>query len=888
MAPIPDHGATLLTGRRLAVYQVQERIGAGAMGEVYRARDTRLGRDVAIKILPAAFTGDPERLARFEREARVLASLNHPNIATIHGIEDGDGMPALVMELVDGETLAERIARGPIRIADALEIATQIADALDAAHQRGIVHRDLKPANIKVTPANTVKVLDFGLAKVTEAPEWSQAPTATISGTREGVILGTAAYMSPEQTRGQAVDKRADIWAFGCVLYEMLTGRAAFAGATGPDIIAAILDREPDWWLLPAPTPEGARRVLRRCLDKDPKRRLRDVGDARAELNESLPTDASSAAATGARGASRQRFGWLAAAAVVAGVGTTAWIASRNPTELAPPVTRTTVTLPASQALDTEEGAGPLAISADGRRLVYVARRDGRAELYLRDLDQFEPRLLAGTEGAAYPFFSPDGQWVAFFAGGRLKRTSVLGGAPVPICDAPVAGRGGTWSPDGTIIFDPGDSGLMRVAASGGKPAPLTSQDSEVDARDLSWPHFLPDGRALLATIATAEQGPQLAVFALDTGRWRLLGPGLQAQYLPSGHLLYHAAQVTEGELHAVRFDAGELALEGAPFSVLDSVFRARNGGAAYFAAALNGTLVFAPGGLAHTLVDVDRTGRRTPLTDDRRGFRFPSLSPDGRRLAVTIDPRPSEIWVYDLGRRSGIPLTTQGHSLTSIWTPDGTHVLYTSQGDIYKRTADARVPQERLLARDLPQYPVSWSADGKRLVFHEENAADTFDIRIMEIGAGERPLIATSASELHGIVSPDGRWLAFSSDESGRREIHVRPFPNVDAGQWVVSRGGHSPRWARDGRELFYMNGASLMSVAVDTRGASFVSGAPVTLFTGSFDTTQDMNYDVFPDGQHFVMVEADPDSRPTRLQVVLNWSEELKRREAASAARR
>jgi serine/threonine protein kinase/Tol biopolymer transport system component len=887
-----------LTGRRLGIYHVQELIGAGGMGEVYRARDTRLGRDVAIKILPAVFVSDPQRLARFEREARVLASLNHPNIATIHGIEEGDpstgsgqAAPALVMELVDGETLAERIARGPLRIGDALAIATQIAEALDAAHEKGIVHRDLKPANIKITPGGTVKVLDFGLAKAIH-PEGlaggpSNAPTMTVSGTREGVIVGTAAYMSPEQARGLAVDKRTDIWAFGCVLYEMLTGRAAFSGETISDVVAAILEREPDWDALPSALSPALRRVLRRCLDKDPKRRVRDIGDARADLADTSTPE--TAAGTGPSTGRRRDIWRIVAVAALGGVLVLSLVIRDRLTRatVAPSsVTRTTLTLPGGQELDTAGGAAPIAISPDGQRVAYVARRDGRAQLYVRELDAFEPMLMAGTDGAMYPFFSPDGMSVAFFADGKLKRSSILGGGPVPICDAPNIGPGGTWGSDGTIVFDPGDVGLMHVPAAGGMPRLLTTADPSRDARDLAWPRFLPGGRALVLTLADdrSEQASVLAALALDSGEWHVLGPGEQAQYVSSGHLVYHAPHVREGEVQAIQFDAASLAVRGRPFPVLDSVFRARGGGAAYFAAALAGTLVFAPGGLQHTLVDVDRAGRRTPLLDDRRGFRFPSLSPDGRRLAVTIDPRPSQIWVYDLARRSGIPIATEGHSLGSVWTRDGRHVLYGSQADIYQRTADASAPPERLLTRDRPQYPSSWSSDGRLLVFHEENATNTSDIRIMQIGGGERPLITTPATELHGEISPDGRWFVFTSDESGRNEVHVRPFPNVDAGQWIVSRGGESPRWSRDGREIFYMNGASLMSVTVDLSARSFVAGAPVTLLTGPFDTTQDMNYDVFPDGQHFVMVQADPDARPTRLQVVLNWSEELKRREAVS----
>ena len=608
---------------------------------------------------------------------------------------------------------------------------------------------------------------------------------------------------------------------------------------------------------------------------------MRDIADARIELDDSPASDAASTApATG--GTRRRTLSWLGAAAGLAGVLAVVWALSTNAVDRSLPVTRTTITLPANQELDTVGGAAPLALSPDGRRIAYVARRDGRAELYVRELDAFEPKPMTGTEGAAHPFFSPDGQWVAFFADGKLKRASVQGGAPIPICDAPVSGRGGAWGVGGMIVFDPGDSGLMRVAATGGKPERLTSQDADMDARNLSWPHFLPDGRALLATVGPglfAEEGQDaLVVLALDTGEWHMLGPGSQAQYLLSGYLLFHAPGVRQGELHAVGFDAARLALRGTPFSVLDSVFRARGGGAAYFAVAQTGALVFAPGGLAHTLVRVDRNGRRTPLSDDRRGFRFPRLSPDGNQLAVTIDPRPSQIWIYDIARGSRIPLTTDGHNLTPVWTPDGKRVAYNSRGDIFWRTADASRAAERVLARDRPQYPSSWSPDGRFLAFHDDHATNGTDIWVMEREGDLRPLVVTPASELNMKFSPDGRWIAFWALESGRSEVYVRPFPNVDAGKWTVSTaGGHSPVWSRDGRELFYTNGASLMAVSVDGRGSSLLAGTPARLFDGPFDTTQDDNYDVFPDGMTFVMVEADPDARPTRLQVILNWSQEL-----------
>jgi Tol biopolymer transport system component len=894
---VSDVGASVLTGRRLGGYQVQARLGAGGMGVVYRARDTKLGRDVAIKILPHVFTSDPERLARFEREARMLAALNHPHIGAIYGVEEAEGVRALVLELVEGDTLADRLQRGPVPVAEALAIARQIAEALEAAHEKGIIHRDLKPANIKVTPDGVVKVLDFGLAKASigdgSTPDLTQSPTMTIGGTREGVILGTAAYMSPDQARGQAVDKRTDIWAFGCVLYELLTGRAVFARETMTDTLAAVIEHEPDWRALPAGVPAGVQRLLRRCLEKDSKRRLRDIGDVRLEIDEATAIDAEASAASDVRPTLRlaRARSWALAAVVLVAIGALAWVLlSRERRSGTTPITRTTIALPADQILDTGGGL-PLAIAPDGQRLVYVARSDGIARLYVRALDAYESLLLAGTEGAQFPFFSPDGRWVGFFANGLLKRVAIGGGAPLPICDVPATGagggdarpRGGTWAPDGTIVFDRGASGLMRVPATGGSPTPVTSRDSAMDARNLSWPEFLPDGRALIATvIGLPAPGSHLAVLSFDTGEWRVVGLGEQARYVASGYLVYHAPHVREGEVQAVGFDASRGAFRGEPFSVMGGVFRSPNGGSIYLGVSQSGTLVFAPGGLAHTLVRVDRNGRRTSLSDDRRGFRFPRISPDGRKVAVTIDPRPSEIWVYDIERRSRIPLVREGHSLNPVWTPDGTRIAYStyfgpSDHHVYWRAADGSGAAELLSEYE---YPSGWTGNGRALIVEDVTATNGFDIRIVPLGGDSQPLVATPTTEMAGRLSSDGNWIAYQSNESGRYEVYVRRFPNTNDGTWIVSTaGGHSPVWSPNGRELFYMTGATLMAVPVGSRGAEFAAGAPAALFSGPFDTTQNKNFDVFPDGSGFVMVEADPDARPTRLQVVLNWTEELKR---------
>ena len=890
-----DAVAAPLAGQRLGVYEVRSLLGSGGMGTVYRARDMKLGRDVALKVLPPAFTADADRRARFGREARALAALNHPNIATLFAFEElapgpsGDPSPvsALVLELVEGETLAERLARrspdGRLPLAEAVFIARQIADALEAAHEKGIIHRDLKPANVKITPDGVVKVLDFGLAKLapaSDAPEHqAAAETITSDDTRWGLVVGTAAYMSPEQARGHALDRRTDVWAFGCVLYEMLAGRPAFARATAADTVAAVLERPPDWDAIPQVTPPAVRRLLRRCLEKDPKRRLRDIGDARLDLDDVIAGQPEAAAPP--RAFSRGMFAWGLGAALVAVAGVLSWTLLRDRDETAsPPVVRTTVLLPTGQELDTSDGAEPLTISPDGARVAYVARADGRTQLFIRALDAYEAAAIEGSEGAKYPFFSPDGQSVAFFADRKLKRLSLRGGSPVTICDAPVVGRGGAWSPEGTIVFDPGDRGLMRVPAAGGRPELLKTRDADIDGSNLSWPQFLPGGNGLLVTVGNpGSVNASLAVLNWQSGEWTALGSGSQSRYMSPGYLVYHAPGVREGELHAARFDPVTLTVGGAA-AVLDTVYRAQDGGAAYFAVAQNGTLAFAPGGFERVLVSVDRTGRRTPMLTDRRGFRMPDISPDGRRVAVTIDPRPSQIWVYDLARRAGVPLASTGHSLRPLWLPDSQHVAYTSDGDIFTRAADAGSPAERLVTMDRPQYPTSWSADGRTLVFnHVEPSGGNYDVWTMTIGAEPRPLVSTPASESQAQLSPDGGWLAYQSDESGRMEIYVRPFPDVSAGKWMVSTaGGLAPRWSPDGRTLFYALGSAMMAVSVSRRGQVFEAGAPDVMFTGPFDPIY-TSYAVAPDGQHFVMVESDPLAQPTHIHVVLNWVQELAR---------
>ena len=644
----------LTSGTSLGHYDVTSLLGEGGMGQVWQATDTQLNRQVALKILPDAFADDPDRLARFTREAQILASLNHLNIAAIHGIEEAEGTRALVLELVEGPTLADRIAKGPIPLDEALPIAKQIAEALEAAHEAGVIHRDLKPANIKVREDGTVKVLDFGLAKALE-PDSSTATTLTMAGTEAGAILGTPAYMSPEQARGTPLDKRTDVWAFGCVLYELLVGRPAFGKHTRSDTLAAVLDRETDWQALARVAPNRIVELIRRCLRKDRARRLRDLGDAAIEIDDARGVTSGAEPFDGSTPRPPRQWlvtGLAVVATLTAGLALWSVMAPSLPEPRA--VSRVSIPLPSVQELVQSERSYPLALSPDGEWLVYVAERSGDRQLFLRSISEFEARPIEGTEGARHPFFSPDGQWIGFFSDGQLRRVAVAGGRPLPICAA-VPALGATWSSDGYIYFtQASEPGLYRVPGDGSAPEALVAGDSEMDRLDYMWLHALPDGRGLVSSVVDEVTGDRrLTVLSFATDQWSLLGTGRQAQYLDGGFLVYHAGN---GEIQVVPYDLDRQEMVGTPASVLDGVFVGQDGGAAYFAASRSGSLVFVEGGFARALVRADRAGRATPLT--LRGYRFPRTSPDGRYVAVTIDPRPSQVAVIDLG--VGLELTVQ------------------------------------------------------------------------------------------------------------------------------------------------------------------------------------------------------------------------------------
>jgi serine/threonine protein kinase/Tol biopolymer transport system component len=884
----------LANGTILGAYEILALIGSGGMGEVYQAHDTKLGRDVAIKVLPEAFAHDPQRLSRFQREAKLLASLNHPNIATIHGLEESSGTHYLVMELVPGETLRERIAReGAVPVEEALAIARQIAEALEAAHEKSIIHRDLKPANVKVTPEGKVKVLDFGLAKAFAGEEAgsdpSNSPTLSQAATLQGVILGTAAYMSPEQARGKSVDKRTDLWAFGCVLYELLTGKQAFYGEDITEILAAVVKTEPDWQALPSATPAKIRDLLRRCVQKNVRQRVRDAGDVRIEIEEALaaPKDA---VATRVDPTPRSKLPWAVAAglAVLLGVAVWGWWRATRPTDKElRPLVRLDVDLGADVSLGSLGGADAI-LSPDGTRLVYVSQ--GR--LFTRRLDQPNATELVGTQGASAPFFSPDGQWIAFFAQLKLKKISVEGGSAIALCDTPYP-LGGNWGEDGNIIAALNiTGGLSRIPSSGGLPTPVTDlQTGEATHR---WPQILPGGKAVLFTANTATTGFDTAnievISLVDHHRKTLQRGGTFGRYLPSGHLIY----LNQGTLFAVPFDLDRLEVGSKPAPVLDQVGYNATNGWVQLDFSQTGTLVYRSGAAGGGLVSVqwlDAAGKTQPLLAKLDAYQRPSLSPDGNKLAIST----SDIWVYEWQRDTMTRLTFgSGASTYPIWRPDGRYILFEAPGGTFWTRSDGSGKPQPLTQSKNLQYPWSFTADGKRLAFHEfnpETQDDIWTVSLESDGAGLRagkpePFLQTPFDERHPSFSPDGRWLAYSSSESGSFQVYVRAFPDK-GGKWQISNnGGVYPEWSRNARELFFRTVDNQIMVASYTvRGDSFVADKPrvwsekrianIGLFA---------NYDLAPNGKRVAaLMEAEtPEGQKAQSHVIFleNFFDELRRR--------
>ena len=874
-----------MIGKTLGNFEITSQLGKGGMGEVYQAKDRKLGRDVAIKVLPEEFARDADRVARFQREAKLLASLNHPNIAAIYGLEESSGTNFLVLELVEGDTLADRIKGGPIPVEESLKLALQIAEALEAAHEKGVIHRDLKPANIKVTPDGKVKVLDFGLAKafageqaelnLSNSPTLTRSPTLSDMATQQGVILGTAAYMSPEQAKGKTVDKRADIWAFGVVLFEMLTGRQLFTGETVSETLAAVLMREPDFSTLPPKMHQRIRLLLERCLEKEPKNRYHDIADVRVDIQKAI-ADPSGVLVQPVTTIEPQRklrtiLPWAAATLVLGLIiaGVAVW-------KLKPLEPKRAIRF--EHALPEGQQLSDLAVSPDGQRLVYGTSKG----LYVRSVDELTAKLIAGTEESTrQPFFSPDGNWIGYFSVtdfGKLKKIPLNGGEPVVLCSDLTTPSGISWNEDSTIAFGRASGDIMRVSANGGTPETII----KVKSGNLLNPQFLPDEKSMLYSSASINGQPKIMVMSLKSGETKELFPGLDARYLPTGHIIYRLP--SNNNLFAIPFDLYRLEATGVPVSIVQGVKQ--------YAISESGTLVYIPGasgGTADlkTLVWVNLKGKEEPLLAPPDNYGSFRISPDGKRVALTISSAHSNIWILDSVRETRTRLTFDESNDNSfpLWTPDGNRIVYWGSNGLYWKAADGTGEAEILVS--LPGralLPWSWSKDGKTLVLFEIDFAplhNDIGMLSMEGDHARKPLLHEKYFQNRPRISPDGKWIAYGSYESGKGEVKVRPFPELKTGNWQVStNGGDTPLWSPDGRELFYHNGDAVIAVPVETE-PTFKPGKPTILFRGpySHNLPDWSTWDISPDGKRFLMLKS-ADENTHKIVVVLNWFEELKQR--------
>jgi serine/threonine-protein kinase len=890
---------TLKPGTTLGAYTITDHLGSGGMGEVYRARDTRLKREVAIKVLPSSLATDPDRLARLQREAEVLASLNHSHIAQIHGLEEIDGASALVMEMVEGPTLADRLVQGPLPMDEALDAAKQIAEALEAAHERGVIHRDLKPANIKIRPDGTVKILDFGLAKAVEpvagASGLSRSPTITTPAmTQAGVILGTAAYMSPEQARGTVVDKRADVWSYGLVLYEMLTGRRLFDEASVPDTLAAVLKSGVELTALPAETPPSVRTLLARCLTRDPRRRLRDIGEARVLLEDALanPQAPSHASAPVAAPASRPRWNqivpWAIALVAVGATTAVAWRAWRTPLAEAG-VARFIVDMGA-QTTPLENAGSNIVLTPDGTRMIIVGRSGqvDRSRIYIRQFDQLEAKPLLGTDGARDAFVSPDGQWIGFFAEGKLKKVPINGGAPVTLCDAP-DDRGGAWSDDGWIALSPrsGESPLFRVSAEGGKPEPLTKLDEgEITHR---WPQLLPGGAVLYTANASTGnyENANIVVQTATNQRKVIRRGGYYARYLPSGYLVF----ASQGRLFAAAFDIGRFEIVGQAAPVVPDVATSRQTGNTQFTFDRNGTLVYVtragdPMASLHWMQpDGTLQSMRATPTNYASLMRF---SPDGERLAVAIRESQTDIWIYEWKRDVMVRVTSdQALDADPVWTPDGRRVTFRSArngvDNLFWQRLDGG-QAERLTENKVVQFPQAWHPSGKLLAFRQFGAETGSDLWLLPMDGDDtsgwkpgtpRLLMGSRFDENGAAFSPDGAWIAFESDETGRSEVYVSTFPDLKRRWQVSTEGGVGPRWSRATKELYFISpDQRVMVAAYAQQGDTFSADKPRRVSDAIVS-----GFDIHPDGRRLAVLQPQQSPDSGRMVVILNFAQELRR---------
>ena len=933
-----------MIGTTLAHFKITGKLGEGGMGEVYRAEDSKLGREVAIKVLPELVAGDAERMARFEREAKLLAALNHPNIGAIYSIEHatpdsvegseavgqrsseqpqdqaGEGEPPspqapkplgpsvhfLVLELIEGESLSEMLARGPLGLEKALQVGQQVALALEAAHDKGVIHRDLKPANVMLTPNGSVKVLDFGLAKAWDveetsgsAPLISRSPTLTQGMTEVGVLLGTAAYMSPEQARGKPVDKRADIWAFGAVLLETLTGRKAFGGDTITDMIAAVVAREPEWERLPADTPKSVTRLLRRCLEKDQEQRLRDIGDARLELEEMLANPEGLHAEPEAVAASSKtsllwKVGTAVLALLAAGLGFALWRASQSEP---PAITRAFIPAPVGAEFDLgTDYPAPVAISPDGRTLVYGVQEDGTTKrLWVRELDDLEARPLAGTDGAMYPFWSPDSRFLGFFAQGKLKKVEVTGGPAMSLCDAP-NGKGGTWNRDGVIVFAPAHTTtLHRVSAAGGEPAEVTQMDAERADDSHRHPRFLPDGEHFLYTARVGFGGgsanSRLIVGSLSGESSELMPATSNTEYV-AGHLLY----VFDAALMARPFNADRRQLTGDAFPIAERVWGDQGALLGVFSASENGVLAYQTGtpreDVLSTLKWIDRSGNILSEVGSQEPYSEVNLSPDGLTAVVNIsDPESGnrDLWLVDLERQLKSRFTFDAaQDWVAVWSPDGSKIAFSSErggsSDLYVKSVTGGGEAELIFDDETLKYPASWSRDGRYLFYESWGTDGSSDIFALDLEEGSEPmpLQPTDFTERVPVLSPDGRWVAYVSDESGSDQVYVTSFPEGGRKWQVSTQPSLYARWVTDD-EIFLMDPSGVVRVAeVDGSSSTFQIG-PISQVAEFPTQGGGFDFDISRDGERLLFASLQEDSGQSAsmdpLTLVVGWTADLER---------
>jgi eukaryotic-like serine/threonine-protein kinase len=895
-----------MIGKTLGNFEITTPLGLGGMGEVYQAKDRKLGRDVAIKVLPEEFAKDSGRVARFQREAKLLASLNHPNIAAIYGLEESGGTSFLVLELVEGQTLADRLQRGPIPIEESLKLALQIAQALEAAHEKGVIHRDLKPANIKVTPEGKVKVLDFGLAKAFAGEQaemnLSNSPTLSNAATQQGVILGTAAYMSPEQARGTSVDKRSDIWAFGCVLLEMLTGRRTWTGATLTDIMVAVLAKDPDFSFLSPNLPPRIRELLSRCLQKDPTERFRDVGDVRIEIKHAIG-ESQIIAGQPVKIAERQMrmatiLPWIAAIAILSVIigGLAVWMMKPTPPLESRLVARFDYELPKDHEIGGLNLTQPmLAVSPDGSQFVYCTP----GGIYLRSMNEMaEAKLIPGTEGnPRQPFFSPNGQWVGYWSSAdhKLKKIPISGGNAVPLGGESAAGFI-SWNVDDTIIYST-KKGFIRISANTGKWQMLIKSQDEV----IFTPRLLPGGKAVIFTVSIAGEY-KVAVQSIESGKRNILTPGSDAYYSPTGHLVY----ILGKDLVAIPFDLETLDVTGVPVPMVKGILRAT--GAPQFAVSASGTLVYLPetakdASSRRTLHWVDRNGGVESLGAEPNAYSNPKISTDGEKVAFSIGSLSAiNIIIWDIVHGYPTRRTSEENINTlPLWTPDGTRITFYRQThanfEIHSMAAAGAEKVTPLYSQQSGAIlPECWLKDGKTLLTTAAPVgSENFQIGMLSTEGDSkwRPLIQEQEkhSELQPQLSHNGRLMAYTSNESGQYEVYVRSFPVVDNVPFRISiSGGDSPLWSPDGRELFYRNGDEVMTVPITKTDPDFTYGTPKSLFQGNYipsdfsiGSNEIHSWDIHPNGKRFLMMKdagtnASAGRGPRRINIILNWFEELK----------